>query len=87
MEHDGAGWISYGVLAPVLLALTAALWRSGFLARLMRLVEETMLGNWQLALLGAAALALSLASGYTTFDGLRNFTSAPLLRQIRTPAG
>ncbi|MFZ1106533.1 MAG: hypothetical protein WAN86_27340, partial [Hyphomicrobiaceae bacterium] len=79
MEHDGAGWISYGVLAPVLLALTAALWRSGFLGRLMRLVEETMLGNWQLALLGAAAIALSLASGYTTFDGLRNFTSAPLL--------
>ena len=79
MEHDGAGWISYGVLALVLLALTAALWRSGFLGRLMRLVEETMLGNWQLALLGAAAIALSLASGYTTFDGLRNFTSAPLL--------
>jgi hypothetical protein len=79
MEHDGAGWISYGVLALVLLALAAALWRSGFLGRLMRLVEETMLGNWQLALLGAAAIALSLASGYTTFDGLRNFTSAPLL--------
>jgi hypothetical protein len=79
MEHDGAGWVSYGVLALVLLALTGALWRSGFFGRLMRLVEETMLGNWQLAVLGAAAIALSLASGYTTFDGLRNFTFAPLL--------
>ena len=38
-----------------------------------------MFSNWQLALLGATAIALSLASGYTTFDGLRNFTSAPLL--------
>jgi predicted nucleic acid-binding Zn-ribbon protein len=74
-----AGWLSHGVLAIVLLALLAALWRSGFLGRLMKLIEETMLGNWQLALLGAAAVALSLASGYTTFDGLRNFTSAPLL--------
>jgi hypothetical protein len=79
MEHEGAGWVWYGVLALVLLTLTVALWRSGFLGRLVRLVEEMMLGNWQLALLGAAAIALSLASGYTTFDGLRNFTSAPLL--------
>ena len=47
--------------------------------RLLRIVEEMLLSNWQLALLGATALALSLASGYTTFDGLRNFTSAPLL--------
>jgi hypothetical protein len=79
MEHDGAAWTSYGVLALVLLGLMTALWRSGFLTRLMRLAEQTMLGNWQLAVLGAAAVALSLASGYTTFDGLRNFTSAPLL--------
>ena len=38
-----------------------------------------MFSNWQLTLLASTAIALSLASGYTTFDGLRNFTSAPLL--------
>ena len=79
MEHEGAAWTSYGALALVVLCLTVALWRSGFLGRLMQMAEQTMLGNWQLAVLGAAAIALSLASGYTTFDGLRNFTSAPLL--------
>jgi hypothetical protein len=56
-----------------------ALWSSGFFGRLYRIIEEMMFNNWQLALLGATAIALSLASGYTTFDGLRNFTSAPLL--------
>src|SRR5215510_4195300 len=35
--------------------------------------------NWQLTLLASTGIALSLASAYTTFDGLRNFTSAPLL--------
>lgn len=55
------------------------LWGSGFFQRLFRIIEEMMFNNWQLALLGATAIALSLASGYTTFDGLRNFTSAPLL--------
>lgn len=35
--------------------------------------------NWQLTLLASTGVALSIASGYTTFDGLRNFTNAPLL--------
>jgi len=60
-------------------ALFIALWVSGFFSRLFKIIEEMMFSNWQLALLGATAIALSLASGYTTFDGLRNFTSAPLL--------
>jgi hypothetical protein len=73
-------WLSqYGVLSLILLLIFLLLWRSGFFARLFRIVEEMMFSNWQLALLGATAIALSLASGYTTFDGLRNFTSAPLL--------
>jgi hypothetical protein len=70
---------SYGVLVLLLLLLAGVLWRSGFFRRLLRVIEEMMFSNWQLALLGATAVALSLASGYTTFDGLRNFTSAPLL--------
>jgi hypothetical protein len=85
MGHDivgvmGAIWqSSYGMLAIVLCGVAFVLWRSGFFRRLLRVIEELMLSNWQLALLGATAVALSLASGYTTFDGLRNFTSAPLL--------
>src|SRR5262245_30979448 len=73
-------WLShYGVLSLFLLLGLVLLWRTGFFARLFRIIEEMMFNNWQLALLGATAVALSLASGYTTFDGLRNFTSAPLL--------
>ena len=73
-------WLShYGVLFLFLLLAIVLLWRSGFFGRLLRIVEEMLFNNWQLALLGATAIALSLASGYTTFDGLRNFTSAPLL--------
>jgi hypothetical protein len=73
-------WLShYGVLFLCLLLGLVLMWRSGFFRRLFRIIEEMMFNNWQLALLGATAIALSLASGYTTFDGLRNFTSAPLL--------
>jgi hypothetical protein len=42
-------------------------------------LEKALSDNWQLTLLAATGVALSLASAYTTFDGLRNFTSAPLL--------
>src|SRR5262245_40860246 len=73
---------SYGALAVLLLLLIVALWRSGFVHRLLRVIEEMVLNNWQLALLGAAAVALSLASGYTTFDGLRHFSSSPLLSAL-----
>ena len=77
-------WYSqYGVLAVLTVLLLLALWSSGFYGRLLRIIEEVMFTNWQLALLGSTAIALSLASGYTTFDGLRNFTSAPLLWIMR----
>jgi len=42
-------------------------------------IEETILSNWRLALLGATGVVLSLASGWTTWDGMRNFTQEPLL--------
>jgi hypothetical protein len=85
MGSDGVGtsttlWqASHGWLALILLLGLLALWRAGFFRRLLAIVEEMVFSNWRLALLGATAVALSLASGYTTFDGLRNFTSAPLL--------
>jgi hypothetical protein len=73
----GQAW--YGGLALLLLLVLLALWQAGFFHRLLTIVEEMVFSNWRLALLGATAVALSIASGYTTFDGLRNFTSAPLL--------
>ena len=47
--------------------------------RIRQGIEKALTDNWQLTLLAATGIALSLASGYTTFDGIRNFTSAPLL--------
>lgn len=47
-------------------------------------VEETLLSNWRLALLGATGLVLSVASGWTTWDGMRNFTSEPVLSLMIT---
>ena len=84
MGSDSVGMAaaSYGLIALLLLLVLLALWRSGFLSKMLRMVEEMLLSNWQLALLGATAVALSLASGYTTFDGLRNFTSSPLLSAL-----
>ncbi|MEZ5851684.1 MAG: hypothetical protein R3D68_13650 [Hyphomicrobiaceae bacterium] len=35
--------------------------------------------NWQLTLLATTAFVLSLASGWTTWDGMRNFTGEPIL--------
>ena len=51
----------------------------GVFARIRHGIEKALTDNWQLTLLASTGIALSLASGYTTFDGLRNFTSAPLL--------
>jgi hypothetical protein len=62
-----------------ILAIAAVLYFSGLGRRIWRVTEELFFTNWQLALLASTGVALSLASGYTTFDGLRNFTSAPLL--------
>jgi hypothetical protein len=51
----------------------------GPFARVRYGIEKALTDNWQLTLLASTGIALSLASGYTTFDGLRNFTNAPLL--------
>ncbi len=40
--------------------------------------------DWQLALLGSAALLLSLAGGWTTWDGMKNFTGEPVLSAMFT---
>ncbi len=76
---NGIWQSQFGVIGILSGLLLLVLWSAGFFGRLLRILEEMLFNNWQLALLGATAVALSLASGYTTFDGLRNFTSAPLL--------
>src|SRR3569833_4243594 len=65
------------VLALAAIAATAILYRAG--PRLWRVVEEIFFTNWQLALLGTAAIVLSLAGGWTTWDGMTNFTGEPVL--------
>jgi hypothetical protein len=46
--------------------------------------RDAMFTNWRLALLGATGIALSLASGYTTWDGMRNFTGEATLSLLIT---
>ncbi len=54
------------------------------LAPMRTAIFDTITQNWQLGLLGATGLVLSLASGWTTWDGMRNFTQEPLLSLMIT---
>jgi hypothetical protein len=65
------------ILAGVVLLILFS--NRGVFARIRYSIEKALTDNWQLTLLASTGIALSLASGYTTFDGLRNFTNAPLL--------
>ncbi|MEZ5854954.1 MAG: hypothetical protein R3D67_09520 [Hyphomicrobiaceae bacterium] len=47
--------------------------------RIGRIVTDAFTTNWQLTLLATTAFVLSLASGWTTWDGMRNFTGEPVL--------
>jgi hypothetical protein len=67
-----------------LLAFLIALGLSGFGRRVRKVIEEMFFTNWQLTLLGSAALILSLAGGWTTWDGMRNFTGEPVLSLMFT---
>jgi hypothetical protein len=67
-----------------LLVLLIVLALSGFGRRVRRVIEEMFFTNWQLTLLGSAALVLSLAGGWTTWDGMRNFTGEPVLSLMFT---
>jgi len=72
-------WRDLVIFAAILSVVLYALRANGFIVRLWRAIEETVFANWQLALLGAAAIVLSLASGWRTWDGMRNFTGEPVL--------
>lgn len=76
---QAAHWVLMGFLV---LAVAAALMR--LVPRLWKIIEEIFLHNWRLALLGSAALLLSLAGGWTTWDGMKNFTGEPVLSAMFT---
>lgn len=44
------------------------------LQRAYKALEDTVFSNWRLALLGTTGVVLSIASGWTTWDGMWNFT-------------
>ncbi len=61
-------------LLAVFAVLSSSVWR-----RAAKSIEQAFFTNWRLALLGATGIVLSIASGWTTWDGMRNFTGEPLL--------
>ena len=67
------------ILVLVAVCLLVLFSSKGIFARIRIAIEKALTENWQLTLLASTGIALSLASAYTTFDGLRNFTNAPLL--------
>ncbi len=58
--------------------------RPSLLTSLIKKINADFLTNWRLVLLGLTGLILSLASGWTTYDGIYNFTKAPLLALMIT---
>ena len=47
-------------------------------------LADVMAARWQLLLLAIAAVALSIASGWTTWDGITNFTDNSVLSFLIT---
>ena len=77
-------WAAYlAVAAPVLYGLYR--FRTTELAsKLRRTLEDEVLTNWRLTMLAITSLALTLASGWTTWDGMTNFTGTPILSFLIT---
>ena len=70
------------LLGAAVLAAVMLLFKVG--PRLWRVIEEIFFTNWQLAMLGTAAIVLSLAGGWTTWDGMTNFTGELVLSLMFT---
>ncbi|MGI9521744.1 MAG: hypothetical protein ACR2PG_08880 [Hyphomicrobiaceae bacterium] len=76
---------SESLILLAVLAITLALFYfSSGGRKLWETLARSVLSNWRLALLGATGIVLSLASGWTTWDGMRNFTQEPLLSLMIT---
>jgi hypothetical protein len=76
------GYARSALLAAAVLAAVMVLFKVG--PRLWRVIEEVFFTNWQLAMLGTAAIVLSLAGGWTTWDGMTNFTGESVLSLMFT---
>lgn len=70
--------------ALILFYVASFLLRTSLAKRLWTKLEETVFASWQLALLGTTGFILSCASGYTTWDGMRNFTGEAVLSGMIT---
>ncbi|MBI1385230.1 MAG: hypothetical protein GC150_09995 [Rhizobiales bacterium] len=66
------------------LGLPGLLSGSGHFSHMWRIFSTQVLTNWRLVLLGLTGLVLSLASGWTTWDGMRNFTGDWVLSLLIT---
>lgn len=67
----------------ILVSLTLLL-RTRVARRVWSAIEETFFTNWQLGLLAATGIVLSAAAGWTTYEGMRNFTGESYLSAMRT---
>jgi len=65
-------------------AVVALLMSSNLLKRAVKGFEDALFTNWRLVVLGTTGVILSLVAGYTTFDGLRNFTGGGTLSLAAT---
>ena len=77
-EH-WVSWLLFTAFVVAVFAFVRRVWK-----RAVGSVEDTIFSNWRLALLGATGLVLSIASGWTTWDGMRNFTNEPTLSLMIT---
>ena len=77
-----AAYARSAFLAVAVLVAVMVLFKVG--PRLWRVIEEVFFTNWQLAMLGTAAIVLSLAGGWTTWDGMTNFTGELVLSLMFT---
>ncbi len=78
-KSNAVAMITFGLLIAVVYGFLRRIWK-----RLSSTIEDTLFSNWRLALLGATGLVLSLASGWTTWDGMKNFTAEPTLSLMIT---
>lgn len=79
LTQNGGSLLLTTLAVTVLVMIVARVWK-----RAASGLEETIFSNWRLGLLGATGIVLSLASGWTTWDGMRNFTQEPLLSGMIT---
>ncbi|MGD9804441.1 MAG: hypothetical protein AB7E81_18195 [Hyphomicrobiaceae bacterium] len=63
---------------------TAEASRPGMRSRIGEIVWSAITTNWQLSLLATAAALLSFASGWRTWDGMKNFTGEPVASLLMT---